>query len=217
MRGERLTQLVTFEALKLAAGIVLLSPFIPLLFMGEEYGEDAPFPYFTSHSDADLATAVRKGRREEFASFIWEGEPPDPQSETTFSSAKLHHQRSREGQDKTLFDFFRELIRLRKGHPVLSRLSKKEMEVICLEAEDVLCVRRWRGSDQTVSVFHFGKERISLTVPLAEGRWIKGLDSAETIWLGPGSSVPRRVESTGETTFSLTPTAFVLFTNQSEI
>jgi maltooligosyltrehalose trehalohydrolase len=217
MRGERLTQVITFEALKLAAGIVLLSPFIPLLFMGEEYGEDAPFPYFTSHSDADLVEGVRKGRRKEFASFRWEGEPPDPQSESTFLSAKLHHQRGRGGQGKALFDFYRELISLRKEDPVLSRLSKKEMEVICLEAKDVLYVRRRRNSDQAVSVFHFGKEMTSLTVPLAEGQWVKRLDSAETIWKGPGSPVPRRVESTGETTFSLPATAFVLFTNQREM
>jgi maltooligosyltrehalose trehalohydrolase len=79
MRGERLSQLVCRERMKLAAGVVFLSPFIPLLFMGEEYGETAPFPYFISHSDADLVEAVRRGRREEFAAFGWSQEPPDPQ------------------------------------------------------------------------------------------------------------------------------------------
>ena len=61
--GERLSSLVNFEALKLAAGINLLSPFVPMLFMGEEYGENAPFQYFTSHGDPDLVEAVRRGRR----------------------------------------------------------------------------------------------------------------------------------------------------------
>ena len=61
-----------FEALKLAAGITLLSPFVPMLFMGEEYGETAPFQYFTSHGDPELVEAVRRGRREEFAAFGWE-------------------------------------------------------------------------------------------------------------------------------------------------
>ena len=55
---------MSFEELKLAAGLVILSPFIPLLFMGEEYAESAPFPYFISHSDAELIDAVRRGRRE---------------------------------------------------------------------------------------------------------------------------------------------------------
>src|SRR5439155_25706190 len=75
MLGERLTALGSFEALKLCAGLVVLSPFVPLLFMGEEYGETASFQYFTSHSDADLIQAVRKGRKEEFAAFGWQQEP----------------------------------------------------------------------------------------------------------------------------------------------
>ena len=67
MRGDRLSAAVSFEDLKLAAGIVLLSPYLPLLFMGEEYAESAPFPYFISHSDAALIDAVRRGRQSEFA------------------------------------------------------------------------------------------------------------------------------------------------------
>jgi maltooligosyltrehalose trehalohydrolase len=77
MLGERLSQLVSFEALKLAAGAVLLSPFIPLLFMGEEYGEEAPFQYFISHGDP-LLVEVRGGRREEFAAFGWQASPRIP-------------------------------------------------------------------------------------------------------------------------------------------
>jgi len=79
--GERLTALVGTEALKLAAGITLLSPFVPLLFMGEEYGESAPFQYFVSHGDPVLVDAVRRGRREEFAAFGWQDSVPDPQDE----------------------------------------------------------------------------------------------------------------------------------------
>jgi len=72
--GDRLSQSHSLEKLKLAAGVVILSPYIPLLFMGEEYGETSPFQYFVSHSDEALIEAVRKGRRDEFASFHWEGE-----------------------------------------------------------------------------------------------------------------------------------------------
>ena len=84
MLGQRMSLLTSLEGLKLAAGITLLSPFIPLLFMGEEYGEEIPFLYFISHSDSDLIKAVREGRREEFKDFRWEGEPPDPQSINAF-------------------------------------------------------------------------------------------------------------------------------------
>src|SRR6185503_2081252 len=100
--GERLSQLVSFEDLKLAAAVVLLSPCIPLLFMGEEYGETAPFLYFISHSDPDLIEAVRQGRRAEFAAFDWRGEVPDPQDEATFLSAKLRHELRESGQNKML-------------------------------------------------------------------------------------------------------------------
>jgi maltooligosyltrehalose trehalohydrolase len=89
MRGDRLSTLVPFEALKLAAGIVLLSPNVPLLFMGEEYGEQAPFQYFVSHSVQELVEAVRIGRKEEFAGFGWQDELPDPQDEATFSHSKI--------------------------------------------------------------------------------------------------------------------------------
>ena len=82
--GDRLAQTASFEQLKLAAGVVLLAPYIPLIFMGEEYGDTAPFLYFVSHGDPALVEAVRKGRAEEFARFGWGAEIPDPQSEETF-------------------------------------------------------------------------------------------------------------------------------------
>jgi maltooligosyltrehalose trehalohydrolase len=217
MKGERLSCLVSFEALKLAAGVVLLSPFIPLMFMGEEYGEEAPFPYFTSHSDPDLAEAVKRGRIEEFASFHWEGEPPDPQDSETFLSARLNHQLRERKPNNVLLSFYKTLIRLRKDHPVLRRRTKEEMEVRCLEESSVLFVRRWHETDQIVSVFHFGDKPVSLKIPLARGRWEKRLDSAGRRWAGPGSTVPPQIESAGEWTLPLIPTSFVLFSMEEVI
>lgn len=89
LEGERLSRLISFDGLKIAAGMVILSPYIPLLFMGEEYGEDIPFLYFVSHSDPDLVKAVREGRKHEFRSFRWEGEPPDPQDTETFLRSEI--------------------------------------------------------------------------------------------------------------------------------
>ena len=70
---------------------MLLSPFVPLLFMGEEYGETRPFPFFCSFGDPDLVDAIRKGRKREFAdlAFQWHHEIPDAQDPSTFASAKL--------------------------------------------------------------------------------------------------------------------------------
>ena len=118
--GERLSQLVSFEDLKLAAAVVLLSPCIPLLFMGEEYGETAPFLYFISHSDPVLVEAVRLGRQKEFAAFDGQSETPDPQSETTFQQSKLNRGLLEEPKHRLLREFYRELILLRKTLPALS-------------------------------------------------------------------------------------------------
>src|SRR5690606_19231550 len=88
MLGERLSHLVSFGGQKLAAAAVLLSPYLLLLFMGEEYGEVAPFLYFASHGDAHLVEAVREGRKREFAEFHAEGEPYDAEAPATFLRSK---------------------------------------------------------------------------------------------------------------------------------
>jgi maltooligosyltrehalose trehalohydrolase len=117
--GERLGALVSFEALKLAAALLLLSPYVPLLFMGEEYNEPAPFQYFVSHSDRDLVAAVRKGRREEFESFGWASEVPDPQAEETFARSRIHYELGSEGEHAKLREMYRELLRIRHEEPAL--------------------------------------------------------------------------------------------------
>jgi maltooligosyltrehalose trehalohydrolase len=210
MRGQRLSQLVSFEALKLSAGALLLSPFIPLLFMGEEYGETAPFPYFISHTDPELVEAVRNGRKEEFASFQQLGESPDPQDEGTFQSAKLKHELRHQGRHQTLLKLYRELLELRKKVPALAHLSKDDLEVVGYEHPAVLFLRRWRGPGEVAAVFHFGKDSASVTVPLPPGPWHKMIDSAEERWNGPGSSTPSDLTSEGSTTLGLPAQSFML-------
>jgi maltooligosyltrehalose trehalohydrolase len=210
MRGERLSQLVTFEACKLAAGAVLLSPFIPLLFMGEEYGETAPFPYFISHLDPALVAAVQRGRRDEFAAFRWQGEPPDPQHETTFLQARLDHTRRHTGHHRVLYDFYKELLQLRKALVSLAQLSKDTMDVLGYEQERVLFVRRWHANEEVALVFHFGLVKTSVALPLPPGRWHRRFDSAQERWQGSGSPVPMELISAGEALLTLSPTMFVL-------
>jgi maltooligosyltrehalose trehalohydrolase len=88
-RGDRLGTLLEPNQQRLAVGLLLISPHIPLLFMGEEYGETRPFPFFCSFLDPQIAEAARRGRRTEFDSFDWAGDVPDPQAETTFESARI--------------------------------------------------------------------------------------------------------------------------------
>jgi maltooligosyltrehalose trehalohydrolase len=215
MRGERSSQLVSFERLKVAAGLVILSPFLPLLFMGEEYGETAPFPYFVSHSDPDLIEAVRSGRREEFGAFEW-GDAPDPQDEAVFWSAKLNHTLRLEGTHRILWDFYQEMIRLRKGIPPLSNLSKETQEVLAYEQSKILFIRHWGYGEEAVAVFNFGESDVSEELPFPKGHWQKRLDSAEERWNGPGSSHPKKLTSKGRVSLDLSPEAFVLFTRPEE-
>ncbi|NJD61693.1 MAG: malto-oligosyltrehalose trehalohydrolase [Deltaproteobacteria bacterium] len=210
MDGERLSRLVSFDALKLAAGVVLLSPFLPLLFMGEEYGEEAPFPYFISHSDAALVEAVRSGRKEEFAAFRWEGEPRDPQDESTFLLAKPNPSLATRGRHRILRELHRELIRLRKEHPALSRLSKEDMEVTVCGREKALFVRRWNGPAQAAAAYHFGDSPVSLDVPLRPGKWKKLLDSADKRWGGDGGTIPAKLDVQEIASISLKPKSFIL-------
>ena len=210
MLGERLSQFVSFEGLKLAAGVTLLSPFIPLLFMGEEYGEPSPFPYFISHTDPQLVAAVRRGRHEEFAAFAWRGEPPDPQSETVFQHAKLNHALRHDGHHGCLLAFYQECIRLRQTVPALSRLDKDSMVASAYEKVQVLYVRRWSEVDEVVMLCHFGQGQADITLPVPAGHWRKRLDSAEARWQGPGSPLSEDLVSDGELSLTLRPQVVVL-------
>jgi maltooligosyltrehalose trehalohydrolase len=211
MLGERLTQLVGFEELKLAAGIVLLSPFIPMLFMGEEYGEAAPFQYFISHGDPELVEAVRQGRRAEFAAFGWQTEPPDVQDEGTFLRAKLNHELRREGRFQALWEFYQELIRLRKALTPLARLSKEHCEVTGRDDDRVLLLRRWSDGEEVVSGFNFNHGAVSIALPIAPGRWRKALDSADLRWHGSGSLLPATLNTDGHLALTLQPKSLAVF------
>ena len=117
--GDRLTTLASFPQCKLAAAALLLSPFVPLLFMGEEYGERNPFLYFVEHGDPALIEAVRVGRRNEFRHFGWAESVPDPQSEETFLRSKLDRSRRDRPEHRETLQLYRDLLALRREHPLL--------------------------------------------------------------------------------------------------
>jgi maltooligosyltrehalose trehalohydrolase len=203
MLGDRLTKLLSFDALKVAAAAVILSPFTPMLFMGEEYGEPAPFQFFTSHGDAHLVEAVRKGRREEFADFAWQGEVPDPQDDATFARCKLQHKLAEQGKHKILRDFYKELLRLRKSLPILTSHARTLMQAVGFEEHQVLYARRTTNDDAVTVLFNMGKQKATITLPIPPGRWRCVLDSQSARWQGSAGWLSDELRSNGEVAFEI--------------
>lgn len=213
--GERFDDLCGFEAQKLAAGAVLLSPFTPMLFMGEEYGETAPFQYFTDFSDPDLQQSVRDGRKREFA-MEGEGDPPDPQDEATFLRSKLHWEQRDDGRHQVLLSFYRELLRLRRESPALRFPDKDRMHVTSLPEHEVLLVERWDGDHETFLAMNFSEEPAEARITLQQGVWKRVLDSAASAWDGPGSQSPPELIAHSELKFWIAGHSIVVYTLQSE-
>ena len=214
LKGDRLSEQASLEKLKLAAGTVVLSPFIPLLFMGEEYGETAPFSYFVQHSEPSLVEAVRKGRRNEFSSFQWQGRIPDPQDEATFLSARLNHNLKKEGWHKLLLRFYHELIHIRKQTPVFASLNKKDMKVQEFN-DNMVWIHRWKGKYQSLTIFRFTGLVETVELPFPEGCWNMLLDSASRKWRGNGSNIPDRIESFNQVVLELNPWSFVVYVKEN--
>ena len=211
MLGERPSTLLSFESLKLAAGAILLSPYVPLLFMGEEYGEEAPFLYFVSHSDPGLIEAVRAGRKEEFSAFGWKDDPPDPQAEETFLKSKLRWEARKTGRHRVVLDFYKRLMEIRRTVPALSNLDKSRLEVWGGEGEKMVFMKRWKDESCCFAIMNFNEADRKVLFPLP-GAWERVLDSSEERWGGPGTLLPAMVER--ESGIDIRGRTFVLFQRQ---
>ncbi len=209
MLGERLTHLVSFEALKLAAGALMLSPNIPMIFMGEEYGEDAPFLYFVSHTDADLVEAVRQGRKREFAAFHAEGEFIDPFSLDAFYQSQLKWEKRQEGKHKVLLELYQHLIQLRRTLTALKSLDKQNLEASVIEEQKILFLRRGSNESQILCLMNFNDKEVTCQAKSANGIWKKILDSSDSRWMGSGSTMPEKLIS--DTKVTIQPQSFALY------
>jgi len=119
--GDRLEHIVGFDRAKVAAGIVLTAPLIPMIFQGEEFAASSPFQYFADHDDPEMAKAVSEGRKREFAAFGWRPESiPDPGNRETFERSKLNWNEVHEGDHAEMLAWFRSLIRLRRSSVLLN-------------------------------------------------------------------------------------------------
>lgn len=204
MLGERTSTLVSFEMQKLLAAAVLCAPFLPMLFMGEEWGETNPFLYFIDHTDSELVDLVRKGRKAEFAVMHAEGVAPDPKSEQTFEASKLNWDRlpgtdiryknlqNGEGgiavnRHERLFVFYKHMIALRKNNLQLGSCDRSAVRVYPFEDKNCLILERGlSGSKELVlCLMNFSGSSQTLTIPSELTNCIKIADSADPAWLGP--------------------------------
>ncbi len=208
MMGERLTHLVSFEALKLAAGAMMLTPNVPMLFMGEEYAEDAPFLYFISHTDADLVEAVRQGRKREFAAFHAEGEFVDPFSVDTFHKSQLNWEKRKEGKHKVMLELYQHLIHLRRTMPALKTLDKQNLEASAVEDDKLLFLRRESNGEQIFCIMNFNDKDVTFQASSRDS-WRKILDSSDDKWMGSGSTMPEKLVHEQEAT--IRPQSFALY------
>lgn len=183
MLGDRLSTVLSKEGLKLAAAVYLLSPHVPMLFMGEEYGERNPFQYFISHTDEKLVDLIRKGRKEEFSYFKWQGELPDPQSEETFNKCILSWNVDSSSESQQLFSFYQHLIQLRKTRPALQGKTRDSLSILSSD-ESVISYERKYDGDHLVIAMNFAKGVRALSIP-NKPRLRKIFDSASSQWGGP--------------------------------
>jgi maltooligosyltrehalose trehalohydrolase len=188
-QGDRLGTLVAFEAVKLAAALLFAAPALPLLFMGEEYGETAPFQYFTSFLDRELAEAVRRGRTLEFARFAWQGPVPDPGDPATFVRSRLNPSLAGAPRHRELREYYRRWLTLRRQHPALGARGKPDTRASLDGAGAVLTVERAAPSGPRVRLLAnlTGQPR-PLGEPIPPGAVL--IDSADLAFGGPGRVTP---------------------------
>lgn len=141
--GDRSSALMSDGRLRVAAALLLTSPFVPLLFQGEEWGAATPFQYFTGHEDPGLGAAVSQGRRSEFSAFGWDpADVPDPQDPATFERSRLDWAEIHSERHASLLAWYRRLIALRREIPALTDSRPGRTETDCDSDTGWLVVRR---------------------------------------------------------------------------
>lgn len=185
--GEPLSLLVDFERLKLAAAALLLSPYVPMLFMGEEYGSDSPFFFFVDYADEALSKAIREGRQKEFSTFNNAGEMPDPIAEKTFQDCILDWEKRHTGRYRIINEWYKTLISFRKKNSILLNFNKDNIRAQVID-QDVLILDRQNESatDHIIIYLNFSEKIHTAKLPDYTFKWIKKIDSTDAIWCNEG-------------------------------
>ncbi len=193
--GERLISLAGFEMAKLIAGTMFVAPNVPMLFMGEEYGERNPFYYFVSHLDSRLNRLVSEGRKKEFENFYADADNvPDPASPETFEKSKLSWAVGENSESSAMFKYYKAMIKLRKTHPVLNIPDKDQLEIT--EDDKIFMLRRWRTDHFLFAVMNYNKHDMEVTIPGdIEGSLHKLIDSSASEFGGKEVKSPSAISA----------------------
>jgi maltooligosyltrehalose trehalohydrolase len=206
--GDRIAALVGFPKSRLAAALVLLSPYVPLLFMGEEYGETNPFHYFVGHGDPKLIEAVREGRRKEFENFGWANDVPDPQAPETFERSRLDRRRIAVAEHAGMRALYHDLLRLRRDEGALrpgeaeARVAHDEpggwitLELATARARPLMALFNLSEADRRIPA-----------APTVPGRWTLLL-STDSVTYGGCGGAPARLPGDGGATAAATVPAW---------
>lgn len=185
-QGERLSMLLEPAQLKAIAALLLLSPFVPMLFQGEEWGARAPFLYFTDHNE-ELGRLVAEGRAREFSSFKWQGEVPNPQDPNTFLRSKLDWREMTEPPHAELFEWHRQLIGLRQSN-ALGNAARAKPAVKFSSEKNWLSYRYGR----LLAVFNFAERAQRVPRPAGEWNLVLASEKTHSAEMGASAEVPSR-------------------------
>ena len=177
-QGERLSMILSAQQLKAVAALTLLSPFVPLLFQGEEWGARTPFLYFTDHENKELGRRVAEGRNKEFSGFRWQGAVPNPQQQETFERSILDWTELSQTAHAEMFEWYRRLIQLKRVKAVLRNRgegSRRAKATVNFD-EQAGWLRFAHGGVQAV----FNLAAHAQCVPLHGGEWDLALRSDST-------------------------------------
>ncbi len=202
LKGDRLASTLSSAQIRLAVGLMLCSPYIPLLFMGEEYGETAPFLYFISHQDEALIEAVRKGRCHDFK--LTEEDVPDPQALDTFLKSKLCHSMKHENSHTTLWNYYKTLLAIRKAMSGFYGLKQAETCGYIINDKKALEIQGSSGKKNVTILANFSNKFVDYSSNFIPTGWDLLINSSDKKWSGV-------INNNKKTTQWLAPYGFMLY------
>jgi len=205
MLGERLIVLTDRIRARLAAATVLFSPYIPLLFMGEEFGEENPFFYFADHSDPELKRGVREGRKSEAGDQVGFRDPPDPFDPATFLGSRLDWNKLENDPWRSISLFYKNLIRTRKSIPAIRPTSRENIAIEHHGDENLIMLYYRDDFEPAVCLFYFSPQPGTFRWNF-DGEWRRRFDTSTD------DGTPADETIMAGSSFTLSPYGCVVYT-----